>query len=96
MTLQDWKRLNTRQNKDAVSFYGLHRSGTIKTIQNGQVSVFEDDGIREANLEPIAHLSFEDVVALKPIDSVSIPEVKAILEKPVEKAKPIKKAKKAK
>ena len=74
MNLFEWSKIDWQKRNEIIAFYGLRRSQLVKvrSISTG-VDVIDDDGIREADLSPIAHLEVNDVVSLrsleKPLDN---------------------------
>ena len=66
-----WKTIPYQKRNEIIAHYGLKRSANVKVVSthygDGHV---EDDGIREPDLQGIAHLALSDVMDLKPIDFV--------------------------
>lgn len=68
MNLYEWNKITWQVRNGIIAFYGLKRSANVKvrSIATG-VDVVDDDGIREGDIEPIAHLSVEEAISLKPL-----------------------------
>lgn len=74
----DWLRIPWQKRNEIITFYGLGRSQKVKVNNEG----VEDDGIREKDLETIAHLTPEEAIALKPLVAEPQPPTKQEVEPP--------------
>ncbi len=86
MNTAEWSKIPWQKRNEIIKFYGLKRSEQVKSMTvSAGVDTIIDDGIREGDIEPIAHLPVEDVLALVPLVSEPVePEVRPV-EIPVEK-----------
>ena len=75
MDIIQWQKIHWLKRNEIIAFYGLRRSGQVKSITvSAGIDHIIDDGIQEADLEGIKHLTVEECLAFKPLGVVG-PEV---------------------
>lgn len=73
--LHNWNEIPYEKRNEIIAFYGLKRSQNTKVSSGALGSGFvEDDGIRENDLQPIAHMAIADITSLTPITAAAVSE----------------------